>query len=93
MDAERAARRLVHATLRRRPEIILTPLAKLGSRAHAIAPCTSLRLVSLVNRLLPHHDDGDRRVPGHRLRDRLRPLAAWPVVTTTPPCATTSWTT
>ena len=74
MDAERAARRLVHATLRRRPEIILTPLAKLGSRAHAIAPCTSLRLVSVVNRLLPHDDDGDRRLPGHRLRDRLRPL-------------------
>ena len=68
MDAERAARRLVHATLRRRPEIILTPLAKLGTRAHAIAPCTSLRVVSLVNRLLPDGDDEDRTVPGHRLR-------------------------
>ena len=75
MDAERAARRLVKATLRRRPEIILTPLAKLGTRAHAIAPCTSLRLVSLVNRLLPNDDDGDRTVAGHRLRDQLRPLA------------------
>ena len=75
MDAERAARRLVKATLRRRPEIILTPLAKLGTRAHAIAPCTSLRLVSLVNRLLPNDDDGDRTVPGHRLRGHLRPLA------------------
>jgi short-subunit dehydrogenase len=75
MDAERAARRLVRATLRRRPEIILTPLAKLGTRAHAIAPCTSLRVVSLVNRLLPNDDDGDRTVAGHRLRDRVRPLA------------------
>ena len=75
MDAERAARRLVKATLRRRPEIILTPLAKLGTRAHAMAPCTSLRLVSLVNRLLPNDDDGDRTVAGHRLRDHLRPLA------------------
>lgn len=72
MDAERAARRLVGATLRRRPEIILTPLAKLGVRAHAIAPSTSLRVVSVVNRLLPSGDDGDRTVPGHRLRDRLR---------------------
>ena len=71
MDAERAARRLVHATLRRRPEIILTPLAKVGTRAHAIAPCTSLRVVSLVNRLLPNGDDGDRTVPGHRLREAV----------------------
>ena len=73
MDAERAARRLVRATLRRRPEIILTPLAKLGVRAHALAPCTSMRVVSVVNRLLPDGDGGDRTVPGHRLRDRLRP--------------------
>jgi short-subunit dehydrogenase len=71
MDAERAARRLVRATLRRRPEIILTPLAKLGVRAHAIAPCTSLRVVSLVNRLLPKGDGADRTVPGHRLRGRV----------------------
>jgi hypothetical protein len=34
-----------------------------------------LRLVSLVNRLLPNDDDGDRTVAGHRLRDQLRPLA------------------
>ena len=53
MDAERAARRLVRAALLRRPEIILTPLAKLGVRAHALAPSTSLRVVSLVNRMLP----------------------------------------
>ena len=38
MDAERAARRLVRATLWRRPEVVLTPLAKLGVRAHALAP-------------------------------------------------------
>ena len=53
MDAERAARRLVRAALLRRPEIILTPLAKLGVREHALAPSTSLRVVSLVNRMLP----------------------------------------
>jgi short-subunit dehydrogenase len=74
MDAERAARRLVRATLRRQPEIILTPLAKLGVRAHAIAPCTSLRVVSLVNRLLPNDVGADRTVPGHRLRERVGPL-------------------
>jgi NAD(P)-dependent dehydrogenase (short-subunit alcohol dehydrogenase family) len=71
MDAERAARRLVRATLMRRPEIILTPLAKLGVRAHALAPSTSLRVVSLVNRLLPDGSGGPAR-PGHLLPDAER---------------------
>lgn len=69
MDAERAARRLVRATLARRPEIILTPLAKLGVRAHGLAPSTSLRVVALVNRLLPTAPgtaNGPAQ-PGHRL--------------------------
>ena len=76
MDAERAARRLVRATLARRPEIILTPLAKLGVRAHALAPSTSLRVVSLVNRLLPT-GTGSRAgpaQPGHRLPAPARSL-------------------
>ncbi|GAA1857700.1 hypothetical protein GCM10009836_42330 [Pseudonocardia ailaonensis] len=53
MDAERAARRLVRATLRGTPEIILTPLAKIGTRVHALAPSTTLRLLTLVERTLP----------------------------------------
>jgi short-subunit dehydrogenase len=53
MDAERAARRLVGATLRGTPEIILTPLAKIGTRVHALAPSTTLRLLTAVERLLP----------------------------------------
>jgi NAD(P)-dependent dehydrogenase (short-subunit alcohol dehydrogenase family) len=53
MDAERAARRLVRAALRGRPEVVLTPLAKIGVRVHGVAPATTLRLITLVNRLLP----------------------------------------
>lgn len=53
MDAERAAARLVRATLRGTPEIILTPLANIGSRVHALAPSTTLRLLTAVERLLP----------------------------------------
>jgi short-subunit dehydrogenase len=74
MDAERAARRLVRATMRRRPEVILTPLAKLGVRAHAAAPSTSLRVVSLVNRLLPDGTGQGRATPGHLLPARARRL-------------------
>jgi NAD(P)-dependent dehydrogenase (short-subunit alcohol dehydrogenase family) len=75
MDAERAARRLVRATMWRRPEVILTPLAKLGVRAHAVAPSTSLRVVSLVNRLLPGPaSSAGRPLPGHLLAEKARSL-------------------
>jgi NAD(P)-dependent dehydrogenase (short-subunit alcohol dehydrogenase family) len=73
MDAGRAARRLVRATMSRRPELILTPLARLGVRAHAMAPATSLRLVGVVNRLLPAGAESVRPVPGHA----LGPAPAW----------------
>lgn len=53
MDVERAAGRLVRAVLRGRPEITLTPLAKVGSRVHALAPNTTLRMLQVVNGLLP----------------------------------------
>jgi short-subunit dehydrogenase len=74
MDAERAARRLVRATMARRPEIILTPLAKVGVRVHALAPSTSLRVVSLVNRLLPTGTGTGPAQPGHRLPAAARTL-------------------
>jgi short-subunit dehydrogenase len=70
MDAERAARRLVRAARWRRPEVVLTPLARLGIRAHALAPSTSLRVVSVVNRLLPGPGGSDRPVPGHAAGSR-----------------------
>lgn len=65
-NAEHAARRLVRATLRGTPEIILTPLANIGSRVHALAPSTTLRLLSAVERLLPTGTGGPQLPrPGH----------------------------
>ncbi|MFP5070874.1 SDR family NAD(P)-dependent oxidoreductase [Pseudonocardia nantongensis] len=71
MDAERAARRLIAATLRGRPEVSLTPAAKIGVRAHALAPGLTLRAAATVERLLPRPSAaiGDERsgppLPGH----------------------------
>jgi short-subunit dehydrogenase len=76
MDAERAAKRLVAATLRGTPEVILTPAAKLGARVHGIAPATTLRLLTLAVRLLP--SDGTPRPtrPGHAVSGSGRLLRA-----------------
>src|SRR6185312_1659444 len=65
MSAEKAARRLVAATLRGRPEITLTLPAKLGARVHALAPSTTLRALTLVNRLLPGPTGSGGPRPGH----------------------------
>lgn len=69
MDAERAARRLVTAVLRGRPEVTLTPAAKLAVRAHALAPGLSLRAAAAAERLLPGpvtaEGDGRPPEPGH----------------------------
>src|SRR3954447_20844402 len=72
MDAEKAARRLVRAALRGRPEITLTLPAKLGARVHALAPSTTLRVLSLVNRLLPGPQDTGAPQPGHTAEPRSR---------------------
>ncbi|MDQ3150607.1 MAG: SDR family oxidoreductase [Actinomycetota bacterium] len=64
MDAERAARRIVDGALRGRPEIILTPAAKLAVRAHGLAPGLTTRAAALVDRLLPRGEDAPP-VPGH----------------------------
>ncbi|MGX1759233.1 SDR family NAD(P)-dependent oxidoreductase [Streptomyces lydicus] len=58
MSAARAAERIVCALQRRRPRIVLTPAARLGARAHGLAPVTTTRLVSAVARVLPR--DGAR---------------------------------
>ncbi|MFP5070726.1 SDR family NAD(P)-dependent oxidoreductase [Pseudonocardia nantongensis] len=70
MDAERAARRLINATVRGRPEVVLTPAAKIGVRAHALAPGLTLRAAAAAERLLPrpsgaHGDERPGPLPGH----------------------------
>ncbi|MEV4742093.1 SDR family NAD(P)-dependent oxidoreductase [Streptomyces sp. NPDC049555] len=66
MDAERAARAIVRAAERRRPELVLTAWAKAAVRMHGLAPATTTRALSLACRLLP--DAGarpERLVPGY----------------------------
>lgn len=58
MSAERAAERIVSAVQRRRPRIVLTPAARLGAKAHGLAPVTTTRLTSALARVLPR--DGAR---------------------------------
>ncbi len=64
MDAERAARAIVRAAERGRPELVLTPAAKLGVRLQGVAPATTARLLGLAARTLPAA--GDR--PRHDVR-------------------------
>lgn len=53
MDAERAARRIVAATLAGKPEVILTPAAQLGARGAAVFPGLTARLLHLMAMGLP----------------------------------------
>lgn len=65
MDARRAARKIVDAAGRGKPELTLTPVAKLGARAHGLAPGLSVRAAAAVDRLLPSTDDASSPTPGH----------------------------
>src|SRR5690606_34151061 len=53
MSAERAARKLVDGVLAGRPHVFLTPMAKIGTRVHEVAPSTTVRLMGVMKRLLP----------------------------------------
>lgn len=53
MDAERAARRIVGAVRAGRREIVLTPLAKVATRVHGVAPSSTTALLEVMGRLLP----------------------------------------
>jgi short-subunit dehydrogenase len=69
IDAERAAAKLVDAALRGKPEVVLTPAAKLATRLHGLAPSTTMRLIALTNRLLPTDETPRPLTPG-RLAER-----------------------
>jgi short-subunit dehydrogenase len=65
MDAERAAAQMISAALKGKPEVAPTPLAKIGMRVHGLAPSTTMRLLGLVNRLLPTDVTPRPMRPGH----------------------------
>jgi hypothetical protein len=78
MDAERAATKIVSATLRGRSEIVLTPAAKIAAVAHGVAPGLTMRIGAFADRLLPS-GEGKGPVPGHAT-ERRQP--AWFTVAT-----------
>ncbi|KOX12551.1 SDR family oxidoreductase [Nocardiopsis sp. NRRL B-16309] len=53
MSAERAARRIVRATVRGHGYVVLTPAARLGMAVHGLAPGLTQRAASLAGWLLP----------------------------------------
>jgi short-subunit dehydrogenase len=81
MDAERAARRIIEAVRRRRPEIILTPAGQVVSRLAGLAPGLTGRALHLAQQLaLPapggslgasSAGEGDQGIPGHELNPAL----------------------
>ncbi|MQA15056.1 MAG: SDR family NAD(P)-dependent oxidoreductase [Pseudonocardiaceae bacterium] len=73
IDAQRAARKIVGAALRGRPEVIVTPAAKVAVRLHGLAPGLSTRIAAAVDRLLPRTDDSSSPIPGHA----VRPSPGW----------------
>ncbi|WP_308117502.1 SDR family NAD(P)-dependent oxidoreductase [Streptomyces anatolicus] len=53
MNAQRAAERIVRATVRRRARLVLTPGARVADLAHGLAPATTTRLSGVAARFLP----------------------------------------
>ncbi len=76
MDAERAARRIVNATLAGRAEVILTPAAQLGARGAGLFPGLTARLLHLMAMSLPGADGASAAgelTAGRKLRPALPP--------------------
>jgi short-subunit dehydrogenase len=61
MHVHRAARRIVDACARRRLTLVLTLPAKVAVTAHALMPAVTIRVLALVNRLLPTAAGGTAR--------------------------------
>ncbi|WP_109472842.1 SDR family NAD(P)-dependent oxidoreductase [Ornithinimicrobium cavernae] len=79
MSAERAARKIVDGVLSGRPHVVLTPMAKVGTRVHGLAPSSTVRLLGVMNRLLPDpaaDRDAHRARTGRDARRDLSPLAS-----------------
>jgi short-subunit dehydrogenase len=62
-NAPRAARAIVRAAERQRPELVITPAAKLACRLYALAPATATRVLGVTSRLMP----AAGRTPGHNV--------------------------
>jgi len=84
MDAERAARQIIEAIHRCRPEIILTPAGQFVSRLAGLAPGLTSQILHLTQRLTlpaPSGHGDDQGTPGHELNPAL-PQQAFDRLTT-----------
>ncbi|MEW2407814.1 SDR family NAD(P)-dependent oxidoreductase [Streptomyces griseoviridis] len=75
MDADRAARRIVDAVVRRRTRLVLTPAAKAAQLAHGVAPALTTRLTAVATRLLPAPGGDGALRQGHEAGAPRGPLA------------------
>jgi len=67
IDAHRAARTIVRAIRRGQAEIVLSLPAKLAALVHGVAPGTTVRVLSLTNRLMPGTGNASKeRFRGHQ---------------------------
>jgi hypothetical protein len=72
MDAERAARQIVHATRRGDAERILSLPAVLLSGFHGLFPGATATMLGVANRMLPAAGgDGAQNMKGHTVRGRV----------------------
>lgn len=77
MDAERAAAKMVDATLAGKSIALLSPLTKIGTRAYGLAPHTADLALGVMSRLLPSAKGGTgETVLGHDARARLSGTAS-----------------
>ncbi|MFI8461902.1 SDR family NAD(P)-dependent oxidoreductase [Kitasatospora sp. NPDC085464] len=77
MDAGRAARAIIRAADRGRPEVVLTPAAWIGSRVQGLAPATTTRMLTLAARLLPRSGTTPRHDVQGAEAARTAPLPSW----------------
>ena len=72
ITAERAARQILEAARRGKPEVVLSPQAKLATWLYALAPGLAQRALALVDRLLPKPGGvGEARVRGRDCRSPI----------------------
>lgn len=74
MDADKAARRIVSATLRGRILVGLSPLSQVVLRAQGLAPVTTVRALSVMGRLLPDGQPGQLLPGGEISAARVHPV-------------------
>jgi short-subunit dehydrogenase len=72
INAERAARQIVAATKRGDAECIISLTAAVATRIHGLLPGATVRLLTLVNGLLPKADEGrNKAVRGAEVWNRM----------------------